>query len=149
MRISDWSSDVCSSDLSYPLPVDPAGKALTRRAIDFALFPVVPHRTDSRFHEFLNDWRGEERQIANTVFPGSIHLVINGPLYRCTRALECPSGREGTCVGLRPARIAHKLHHATGILQEIALYDPADGRELGIKTQLRNVPAGKRQKSDV
>src|SRR3546814_10834175 len=78
---------------SYPLPVDPAGKALTRRAIDFALFPVVPHRTDSRFHEFLNDWRGEERQIANTVFPGSIYLVINGPLYRCTRAQECPSGR--------------------------------------------------------
>src|SRR3546814_1100473 len=93
MRISDWSSDVCSSDL----------------------------------------WRGEERQIANTVFPGSIHLVINGPLYRCTRAQECPSGREGNCVGLRPERIAHKLHHATGMLQEIALHDPAEGRELGIK----------------
>src|SRR3546814_19915252 len=88
MRISDWSSDVCSSDL----------------------------------------WRGEERQIANTVFPGSIHLVINGPLYRCTRAQECPSGREGNCVGLRPERIAHKLHHATGMLQDIALYDPAEGR---------------------
>src|SRR3546814_9214645 len=103
MRISDWSSDVCSSDL----------------------------------------WRGEERQIANTVFPGSIHLVINGPLYRCTRAQECPSGREGNCVGLRPERIAHKLHHATGMLQEIALYDPAEGRELGIKTQIRNVTCGK------
>src|SRR3546814_11680594 len=75
---------------------------------------------------------------ANTVFPGSIQLVINGPIYRCTRAQECPSGREGNCVSLRPERIAHKLHHATGMLQEIALYDPAEGRELGIKTQIRN-----------
>src|SRR3546814_20557845 len=72
-----------------------------------------------------------------------IHLVINGPLYRCTRAQECPSGREGNCVGLRPERIAHKLHQATGMLQEIAHYDPAEGRELGIKTQKRNVPCGK------
>src|SRR3546814_14395590 len=102
MRISDWSSDVCSSDLSYPLPVDPAGKALTRRAIDFALFPVVPHRTDSRFHEFLNDWRGEESPIANTVFPESIKLVINGPLYRCTRAQERTSGRAGHWVVVGP-----------------------------------------------
>src|SRR3546814_13650719 len=29
------------------------------------------------------------------------------------------------------------------MLQEIALYDPAEGRELGIKTQIRNVPCGK------
>src|SRR3546814_15175276 len=43
MRISDWSSDVCSSDLGASLPHDESGAC-----IDTALLPPGPHDLECR-----------------------------------------------------------------------------------------------------
>src|SRR3546814_658369 len=56
MRISDWSSDVCSSDLAADQPVDPAdadalhGLELCRR-----LLPAVDHPHDHAHRHRLRD----------------------------------------------------------------------------------------------
>src|SRR3546814_5729544 len=49
MRISDWSSDVCSSDLCY----DMSEALMTRTRICAVKEAVSPERPGQRFHDFV------------------------------------------------------------------------------------------------
>src|SRR3546814_8095056 len=68
MRISDWSSDVCSSDLPIHIPT-----GLVSRAPQ-ACFSHVDVSRSERGNHLLNDWRG------------NMHLVI-GPSH-CSRRIH-------------------------------------------------------------
>src|SRR3546814_10416433 len=69
MRISDWSSDVCSSDLSQWVELEPPGKDSTHwdfRLLDEVLFDFLEaskgHTSILNFCT-IPQWRSEERRV--------------------------------------------------------------------------------------
>src|SRR3546814_7445577 len=66
MRISDWSSDVCSSDLQFLLPVDKARATgnpdimVCERGASFGYNNLV---SDMRSLAVMRDTRSEERRV--------------------------------------------------------------------------------------
>src|SRR3546814_4950845 len=57
MRISDWSSDVCSSDLQGPRPRAPGGREQAGRRLEGGV--VLVHQGEPRRSRF----RSEERRV--------------------------------------------------------------------------------------
>src|SRR3546814_10160122 len=88
MRISDWSSDVCSSDLNYKL-----AEALKDHARDLLLLSATPHQGNHfQFWMLI--------QLLNpTLFNTPEEMVenrhrLNTVMYRRTKADACqPDGR--------------------------------------------------------
>src|SRR3546814_15100391 len=91
MRISDWSSDVCSSDLPTPAIPDfpPFSRILPSRAVVLASTPAAPPASNAakgagfiRFFDEMQgqggevrapyrefcDWRSEERRVGKECF---------------------------------------------------------------------------------
>src|SRR3546814_12175713 len=81
MRISDWSSDVCSSDLSAIPPADfdaHAGQALARLEA-----PIVDfYRAYHQYREDLAAWRathGKEAAAASAASPTAAGVAADNP----------------------------------------------------------------------
>src|SRR3546814_12477489 len=70
VRISDWSSDVCSSDLTFR---DPDGLWARVRIEDVAT-PAAFARDPDRVHAFYNHRR--EALVAEHVAPNAAHLAL-------------------------------------------------------------------------
>src|SRR3546814_3518819 len=77
MRISDWSSDVCSSDLLQRAACERAGSALYARIIDAMVDDV---RTGGVCAGVLAPWAGNAMADAIPLrFPAAVHtLVLTG-----------------------------------------------------------------------
>src|SRR3546814_1581779 len=94
MRISDWSSDVCSSDLA-PLPMTAAGKSCGD----------VPHIASARQHrprEYQPQARRQARrkEIQLSPCPAGLTLVLaggGGPDPTMVRPIGRASCRERVC----------------------------------------------------
>src|SRR3546814_2725571 len=72
MRISDWSSDVCSSDLACRMPVSPED-----RASPFYVEGVAcPHCHDGRDEAQRARYRERHRQIEAALTRGEGHIGI-------------------------------------------------------------------------
>src|SRR3546814_16513225 len=61
MRISDWSSDVCSSDLSLPLPAPPMRWTMMAASVTTPATIRTPITTTSTFRNRTD--RSEERRV--------------------------------------------------------------------------------------
>src|SRR3546814_2294987 len=70
MRISDWSSDVCSSDLPLLAPYDPYFQDLTQR-----LIPPVWHDKGSWAHPLGTDGFGRD-YLSRVIYGSRISLLI-------------------------------------------------------------------------
>src|SRR3546814_13530141 len=72
MRISDWSSDVCSSDLNNPCGFTTEFQAdgPNKTATDFA--NLAPRRRGAGERDFINAWVGDK---IGTELPTAVHPI--------------------------------------------------------------------------
>src|SRR3546814_16715113 len=93
MRISDWSSDVCSSDLGEPRPVDQPGRAVIALAgVDFV-------ELDQRRIPFLLRRRPTPHPATQRPYPmGGRVGERAGPVYTKSPQVR-PAGTEERGVG--------------------------------------------------
>src|SRR3546814_4293920 len=79
MRISDWSSDVCSSDLR--LPAAPAFAGATARALQRPFEPALERAFRRRADLGLGDLaileQDHRRDAAHAIFGGSVRMVVD------------------------------------------------------------------------
>src|SRR3546814_16067367 len=112
MRISDWSSDVCSSDLGQPSQAAAQAQAAAAEAswedvsmvdplgleVGYRLIPLVDH---SQNGELLHRIRSLRKKFAQDVgfLPPVVHIRDNLELKPNDRSEERPVGKEcgGTC----------------------------------------------------
>src|SRR3546814_3897179 len=99
MRISDWSSDVCSSDLPYDAPHSPQSRlpdhALQQRDLwpyERPIFSDQPRRHDESFDAL---WLGRSPGAACSVRIGSGCALRRARLRRVEGVAECAAG--GAC----------------------------------------------------
>src|SRR3546814_5408567 len=118
MRISDWSSDVCSSDLFVSAPLRDCG--LARVAWDARAFDAVrsdPPAVVARL----------ERELA----PGAIVLLHEGARH----------GRNVEMIGLLLQRM-QALGYATVLPEDLQTPDHAVGRGYAPNADATNKPSG-------
>src|SRR3546814_3594167 len=83
MRISDWSSDVCSSDLPLSRPPEVEGEAANRairvaQVLDVPLYIV--HNSCRESLQGITRARNEGQRVFGEVLAG--HLLVNDEVYR-------------------------------------------------------------------
>src|SRR3546814_15964141 len=95
MRISDWSSDVCSSDLRHRsalvnLQAEPSGTVNQgAQAVDFGLFPAAAIQRV----EVLRD--GSSAQYGSDALAGVINIILNNNADGITVASQYGSTYDG------------------------------------------------------
>src|SRR3546814_2305884 len=112
MRISDWSSDVCSSDLSAVLPLDGTGKGWRRSVPDDAQRliiddPAVAMRGD------LDSFLEHADALVVPVLPSSLDIDATVPFLNSLA--KHPRIRRGQ---LRVGLVANKLKPWTNASQQ-------------------------------
>src|SRR3546814_3864580 len=106
MRISDWSSDVCSSDLSMPADAAAAAAAAENNMTDIRTFPLF-RSTPCR----LKGWgRQNERAGRSPVLaarPGRARTTAKAGLLACGSAplLRLPGSRKNQWPWSRARRV--------------------------------------------
>src|SRR3546814_17384715 len=112
MRISDWSSDVCSSDLVQPRQQS---------------------RTQARFQPLVHEGLGERRDF-RTVEPGEIGLVL---LRRDPAVFETVAQKERNCIRklkrpdlAMPGEVRDEQAFAAGTLQQRSIHIDEDDAQL-------------------
>src|SRR3546814_9304504 len=86
MRISDWSSDVCSSDLMYAMPDSPAIIAKIRAAAQgFASIGGKVEQTDEVWEDFFPGFIATASGIGHNY---SRHELPKPPMAELKRALD-------------------------------------------------------------
>src|SRR3546814_18191848 len=94
MRISDWSSDVCSSDLVPGVEGDGAGQQLCRRAGAVARGhlrhlprpPILPVDPDEMLEAARIDGAGEGAILRRIVLPVLTPIIVTLALFEIGRA---------------------------------------------------------------
>src|SRR3546814_20632377 len=79
MRISDWSADVCSSDLPYSFPKK------SERLIKLAKWIEASGKFED-VAKLLAQYRIPEMQPASTGNEGYVYLLKSGPYYKIGRS---------------------------------------------------------------
>src|SRR3546814_2652885 len=108
MRISDWSSDVCSSDLATPSARHSAARA---RA------PVLPsNRTATVVHR---PWRQGDAGLAPVIFGSGSTIIYLFPVGRCRVSTALPRLEFFASIRSGPARYTPRSEEHTSELQSL------------------------------
>src|SRR3546814_3328348 len=93
MRISDWSSDVCSSDLRTAVPNKNAAKSITRTAesVSARLYVVADVRSERQYRGCYGDlpFLGQGHQPRQRIERSEEHTSELQSLMRISYAVFC------------------------------------------------------------
>src|SRR3546814_20792740 len=124
MRISDWSSDVCSSDLSAVLPLDGTGKGWRRSVPDDAQRLIIDAPAGAMRGD-LDSFLEHADELVVPVLPSSLDIDATVPflnsLAKHPRLRRCQM-RLGL-VANKPRPLPHPQQQALDLMRQWAAPD--------------------------